>query len=320
MNKPKISVIMSVYNGMPHLPEAIESILNQSFPDFELIIVNDCSSDNSLKVIKSFTDKRIKIIENVTNIGLTKSLNKALKTAKGGYIARMDADDISLPKRFQKQIAFFNDNPKYALLGTWAKIWKNNIPSGRFHKHPQDSQILRFILLFNNPFVHSSVMFRKSAIDQIGLYNPDFKYAQDYELWSRFCLKYAISNIPEVLHIYREIPSSVSRAGFSKFEKNVLNNSCNNIKLIINEPINDKLVRNLSCFINNRFDLLSKPLMIEDLYSLFLKLTNKINKQDDNLMQHAQKMFDLSLKNYKYHNSFSAKTLRLLSKLSITKI
>ncbi len=115
---PKVSVIMSVYNGDKYLREAIESILNQTFTDFEFIIVNDGSTDNSLEIIESYDDERIKTINNKKNIGLTKSLNKALKFAKGKYIARQDADDVSLPNRFEKQVEYLDSHPEVALVGT----------------------------------------------------------------------------------------------------------------------------------------------------------------------------------------------------------
>jgi glycosyltransferase involved in cell wall biosynthesis len=115
---PKLSVIMSVHNGEKYLREAIESILNQTFTDFKFIIINDGSTDNSLAIIRSYDDKRIRILNNGTNIGLTKSLNKALKQAKGKYIARQDADDVSLPDRFEAQLKYFVQYPEVALLGT----------------------------------------------------------------------------------------------------------------------------------------------------------------------------------------------------------
>ena len=113
MKNPLVSILMPVYNSEKYLREAIKSILNQTFTNFELIIINDGSTDNSLKIIKSFKDNRIKIIKNKGNLGLIKTLNKGIDLAQGKYIARMDADDIAMPKRLEKQIAFFNENPDY---------------------------------------------------------------------------------------------------------------------------------------------------------------------------------------------------------------
>src|SRR3989338_10709157 len=118
----KISVIMSVYNGMPYLPEAVKSILNQTYKNFEFIIIDDASTDQSTKYLRFLKDKRIKLIKNSKNLGLAASLNKALKFAKGEYIARMDADDISLPKRFEKQVKFFKKHPSVDICGTWVNL------------------------------------------------------------------------------------------------------------------------------------------------------------------------------------------------------
>ena len=119
---PKITVLMPVYNGEKYLKESIESILKQTFRDFEFLIINDTSTDESEKIIRSFKDSRIKLIKNEKNIGLTKSLNKGLDLAKGEYMARMDADDISLPKRLEIQVAFMDKNPKIGVIGAWAKV------------------------------------------------------------------------------------------------------------------------------------------------------------------------------------------------------
>ena len=122
MKKPKVTVLMSVYNGERYLHESIESILNQTFKDFGFLIINDGSTDNTPKILKSYKDQRIKIISNKNNLGLTKSLNKGIKLAKGEYIARQDVDDVSLSERLEKQVKFLNSYPSYAAVGTFTKI------------------------------------------------------------------------------------------------------------------------------------------------------------------------------------------------------
>jgi glycosyltransferase involved in cell wall biosynthesis len=125
MNKrsyPKVSVVMSVYNGEKYLCEAIDSILNQTFENFEFLIVNDGSTDRTLEILQSYRDPRIKVINNERNIGLTASLNKGLKIAKGEYVARMDADDVSFPHRLEQQKAFLDRNPRVAMVGSWAEV------------------------------------------------------------------------------------------------------------------------------------------------------------------------------------------------------
>ena len=126
MKNPKVAVLMSVYNGEKYLREAINSILSQTFNDFEFLIINDGSTDGTADILKSYTDSRIKIINNEKNIGLTKSLNKGLKIAKGEYIARQDADDISMPERLKEEVAFLEIHKDYAVVGTFVKILNEN--------------------------------------------------------------------------------------------------------------------------------------------------------------------------------------------------
>lgn len=200
LDNPKLSVIMSVYNGEKYLREAIESILNQTFTDFEFIIINDGSTDNSLAIIRSYDDRRIRSLNNETNIGLTKSLNNALKVATGEYIARQDADDISLPDRFEAQLKYFEQYPEVALLGTSKYVIS------------EDGTILRKVIALSNPgrtllkenvFTHGSVMFKKAVVDELGYYNEFFKYSQDYELWLRIAKQYEVRNLKSVLYYLR---------------------------------------------------------------------------------------------------------------------
>ena len=200
LNKPKISVIMSVYNGEKYLREAIESILNQTFIDFEFLIVNDGSTDGSLEIIQSYQDERIRVINNEQNIGLTKSLNKAIKQARGEYIARQDADDISLPNRFEEQIKYFEKHPEVALLGTSVyKIDEQGKVVGRVIVPAKPSGNL----LKGNQFSHGSTMFKREVVDRLGGYNELFRYCQDYELWARIAKYYEVRNLPQVLYKLR---------------------------------------------------------------------------------------------------------------------
>ena len=241
--KPLISVLMPVFNGKEYLADSINSILKQTYSNFELIIINDGSKDNSEDIIKIFTDTRIKYYYQ-TNHGLAQTLNYAISLAKGIYLARMDQDDISMPERFEQQVSFLEKYPDYAIVGTWADIWVDNEPSKRCHKHPSESYILKFHLLFDNPFVHSSMMIRKSTIDEVGLYCTD-EYRQppeDYELWSRIARVYEVSNIPKVLHIYREAKNSMSRVSNNPFAEKVEKISKENLSWTTKEQINNPVV------------------------------------------------------------------------------
>lgn len=202
-NKPVVSVVMSVYNGEKYLRDSVESILNQTLEDFEFIIVDDGSADSSFKIMEEYarSDKRIVAIKNPSNLGLPKSLNIALKNTKGDFIARMDADDISLPERLEKQVRFLKENPSYGLVGTaYIEIDGNGkiIGNQRIRFLETDENIKKKIIGFN-PFPHCAVMFRKEIQDSIGFYNEEFKYAQDYEFWIRIMTRYKVRNLPEVL-------------------------------------------------------------------------------------------------------------------------
>lgn len=207
----KISVIMSVYNAEEYLNESIRSILGQSFQDFEYIIIDDCSTDGSLNIIKSYKhDSRIKLLENEVNIGLTKSLNKALNLAGAPYIARMDADDIALPYRFEKQFAFMEKHPRVGIVGSsYYEIDEDGKREGEIILPVEDSEIRRAIFKFN-PFNHGTVMIRKGALDYLGFYNEKLVNAQDYELWFRILSKHKGYNTPDKLVLRRNPKNSIT--------------------------------------------------------------------------------------------------------------
>jgi glycosyltransferase involved in cell wall biosynthesis len=210
---PKISVILPVYNAQSYLRESIDSILNQTFQDFELIIINDGSTDDSLSIMESYTDQCIRII-NQTNAGLPVSLNRAIAQAQGQYLARQDADDISLPERLAKQVAYLDAHPQCALLGTWSQILVENAATDRSLSHPHLNGDIQLKLLLFNCFVHSSVMIRKGALETTGLYpeDPEKFPPEDYDLWLRIAKHWEVANLPEVLFQYRELPNSISRS------------------------------------------------------------------------------------------------------------
>jgi glycosyltransferase involved in cell wall biosynthesis len=211
MNTPKVSIILPVFNGEKFLEESINSILKQSYDNFELIIVNDGSVDASQKIIESFGDPRIRVLHQ-SNMGLPAALNNGIELSIGEYIARQDADDISLPLRLEKQVNFLDQNSQCGLVGSAAEIWVEKSPSGRFHDHPLCPGILEFELIFNNPFVHSSWMFRRKIISQVGIYTTDVSRQppEDYEYISRISRCYQLANLKDRLIVYREVENSLS--------------------------------------------------------------------------------------------------------------
>ena len=200
-----ISVLMPVYNTKEeYLRTSIESILNQTFTDFEFIIVNDGSTNNAEEVILSYKDNRIKYVKQ-ENQGIVGALNNAWSKASGKYIARMDSDDIAYPERFAKQVNFLEENPEYSLVGSWAKI----IPSKNIIKLPQDIKIMD--LLADCMFIHPSIMFNKADFEKFNLqYETGFEYAEDYCLYANAVKHLKMTNLQEVLLDYRVYPENSS--------------------------------------------------------------------------------------------------------------
>jgi len=244
VQSPIISVILPVYNGQAYLKTAIESILNQTFTNFELIVIDDGSTDQSDAIIKSFSDQRIRHVSQ-KNRGLAATLNRGIRLARGTFIARQDQDDISHSTRFREQIQFLNRHPRHAMVGSWAHIWKDKRDTGRQLRHPEKNAVLKFELLFNNPFVHSSIMIRKSVFDQVGGYTTDPKRQppEDYELWSRVAEKFEVANIPKILLTYRSIQTGMSRDQHNPFTERVITISSENIAHLLNRKLPDKTVQ-----------------------------------------------------------------------------
>lgn len=209
---PKISVIMSVYNGARYLKEAIDSILSQTFTDFEFLIVDDCSNDNSPQILEEYAkkDNRIRIITNEFNLGLTKNLNKMIKESKGYYIARFDCDDISLPERFTEQVQYLDEHQKCGVVSLWADIIDGQGKYSRTIKYPTSDSDLRNALIQYNPFFHPGIMVRKEVFDSVGLYDESWRFAQDYELYFRIAKKYELGNVSKILLKYRETGGSIT--------------------------------------------------------------------------------------------------------------
>lgn len=201
MSTPMISVLMPVYNGEKYLKEAIDSILNQTYTSFEFLILNDGSTDKTEEIILSYNDPRIIYIKNNQNLQIVKTLNKGIKLAKGKYIARMDADDISLPERFQKQVQFMEENSDIDLCGSWLEtFYKDRITNVSRPKTFNDD--IKVALLFNTSFMHPTVFGKKSFFSEL-FYNKNMVGAEDYELWIRGIDKYTYANIPLILLKYR---------------------------------------------------------------------------------------------------------------------
>lgn len=210
MPAPLVTVLMPVRNGAAHVRAAVESILAQTFGDFELLILDDGSTDATSEILRSFSDPRIRVVTNPQNLGLVPTLNRGLELAQGELIARQDHDDISLPARLQRQVEYLREHPECALLGTEA-IQTDAAGRKAFRLlRPGTADSVRWYLCFDNAFIHSSVMFRRAvALGEFGGY-PRSLHSEDYALWSRIAQRHETANLTEPLLLYREHQSSVT--------------------------------------------------------------------------------------------------------------
>ena len=213
---PSISVVMPVYNGGTYLVEAIQSILNQTFTDFELIMINDGSTDRTVEVIASFRDKRITLLKNAVNLGNYPSRNSGMALARGKYICVMDADDVALPARLERQFNYMERNPDTGICGTFIQ----NIPSGFCPQFITDDELLKVAFLSDNYCSHPSLILRKEFLTRYGLhYNEGYCYAADFDLCARGFRYFKVQNIPEVLLQYRRHAGQISSAKFAEQQK-----------------------------------------------------------------------------------------------------
>ena len=228
-NSPLVTVILPVYNCEKYLSQSIESIINQTYHNIEIIIINDGSSDCSIDIINKFKniDNRI-IIVSRENKGLIYSLNQGISIARGKYICRMDSDDIAMPDRVFKQVNFMELNPHIGVCGSWAELFGENV-SNRILKHPPSNERMKPELLFSVCFIHPSTIIRKSImIDNGILYDSNFRSVEDYHLWVVLSDLTEYHNLPEVLLKYRYVAESVSRVA----DREPFGNRFENVKKI----------------------------------------------------------------------------------------
>ena len=212
MPDPVVSVVMAVYNGEQFLAEAIDSILNQTFHDFEFIIVNDGSTDQTAEILRRYQhrDARVRVLHQ-ENRGLVASLNRGCALAGGKYLARMDADDVSLPERLARQIAFMDTHHEIAVLGSAAQAMDIRGNDLGVHHPPCSQGYLRWRLLFQCPLAHSSTVIRREVFHRVGGYQTSAVHAEDYDLWCRISEVAGIANLPDILLKYRIHNNNISK-------------------------------------------------------------------------------------------------------------
>ena len=241
--KPKISVLMPVYNAEKFLHEAIDSILNQTFGDFEFIIINDASTDNSKQLILSYQDSRIRYYENKTNLGVAKTLNKGLGLAKGKYIARMDADDISLPNRFELEYeSLMTDKNLVLVCSLFDYIDERSVFLSTYRRAFSSEEIF-YRLQFRNCFAHPTVIFNKKVIvDDFGGYNDKYE-AEDADLWLRLSKKHKIVQLDKVLARVRVSKQSKTMLFRKAINDSTVSVARNNLQPLIGRTIELDVIR-----------------------------------------------------------------------------
>lgn len=326
------TVLLPVYNGTKFLREAIQSILDQSYTDFEFLIINDGSTDDSAKIIESFADTRITFINNLCNQGIVKTLNFGLSTAKGGLIARMDADDICNPYRLEKQVKFLRANPQIDVLGCQLNFIDEHSSVTGHQTYAVSHDAIKIDSLFRCPLPHSGVLFRKNKfIDNNLFYDINYKHTEDYELWQRAlaCLNFA--NSGETLLNYRITPHQVSTQHSLYQEKNTIAIRLNYIKALglnKNEQNNQFVFLN---FLDYKLDI-SDQSAFEILLNLIDTVirTNKENKIfnevlfNELLTTRLERLINIytsrkkkMYSRYQTHQLFSMSTLQAMDRLKL---
>lgn len=213
MSSPAVTVLLPVRNGAATLQSSLTSILRQTFTNIEVLVIDDGSTDETPAILRACTDPRLRVLRNEKNIGLMRTLNRGLREARGELIARQDADDLSEPDRLARQLEFLERHPQVQLLGT--SCWRMN-PAGRVtgaNDLPSTHHALRWASVLDNPFIHTSVIFRRAtALDELGGYNEALSICEDYDLWNRIAARHRVANLPERLVYYREHGTSMMQS------------------------------------------------------------------------------------------------------------
>ncbi len=285
----KISVVMPTYNtDIPILKDAVNSILTQTYGKFEFIIIDDCSQNGTQEYFQSIQDDRVKVIRNADNLGVTKSLNIGLKAAKGEYIARMDADDIALPERLEKQLDFMESHPNVVVCGTWIQAFGDKHYTQK--RLIPDREYLRCSMLFGNHYglCHPTAMFRASELRKHNIrYDEELSTAQDYGMWSVCCEYGDIANVPEILLNYRIHDKQISVAK-------------RNVQIQCTQRVQQNLLKRLACSLAESVNSFYDVCNIAGYTKVSAKWMRSILKANKTKGIYDKKILKKFLKDYKY--------------------
>ncbi len=246
-----VSILLPVYNTERYVAQTLESLLLQTYPTIEVIVINDGSTDNTEREVLAVAerDRRVKYYTQ-EHRGLSFTPNRAFSLSQGTYIARMDADDLWFPEKLAKQVRHLEEYSHVGMVGTWAEIWEIETRTRRAHRHPTDDIMIKLEALFNNPFVHSTVLMRREVFSAVDGYSESPEdYPEDYELLVRIVERFTVANIPEILAVYREIPSSVCRTdarGPRRIPRGLASIAARNISGLIGPEIPIERVRSFT--------------------------------------------------------------------------
>ncbi len=272
----KISVIMAVHNEEEFLADSINSILEQSFWDFEFVIIDDGSDDRTPELLKEYAkkDERIRVLRNREKMGLVFSLNRGMEVSRGEYIARMDGDDVSLRDRLKLQFEFMETHQDAGVLGTNVAYIdeKGNILKSKKDPFPLTPQLIKWHLFWRCPIYHPTVMIRKKVLIETGLYyREEYPHAEDYDLWTRLSKHTKIVSLPDVLLLYRIRPSSVSRKKRKVQLNSTLQIARREISSFLGRPVDERVLYPLVIKERNKdADPIQSEILLEEVLTKFL--------------------------------------------------
>jgi glycosyltransferase involved in cell wall biosynthesis len=244
MQKTPVTVLLPVHNGAGYIRTSIDSVCGQSLKDFELLIVDDASTDDTIPIINTYNDRRIRILTNPENIGIARSLNRGIEEARGKFIARMDADDSCMPQRLEQQVGFMESNPGVELCGTWAQVVDSYGNPRGCVRPPHLQHGLMWSMLFSNPIVHTSTMFRTATVRRLGGYST-VEDSEDFELWSRLMHVGQIAVLPRVLVRWREHPGGYNTRHFKRRTESGMRSVRENLQRLLSRPVDISDARDL---------------------------------------------------------------------------